>query len=194
MTDKRKILGLALVAATAISGFAASASMAGTLHVGANPAVITGHSDPKEGGGLQPHLLSLDGGISVSCATVTVEGTVQQTGVQTQTIQEGTITPTYQQCTVMGQLATVQMNGCKYTITGAGQAANTALVDIAGCTAGKQITIAVMGCTVSIPEQNGLSHVGRQKLWPGGQYTSHTRSDNRQCQNDAVGRPLPGTG
>src|SRR5262249_9148925 len=53
--------------------------------------------------------------------------------------------------------ATVKLNGCKYTLTG--QAELTAEVDLTGCTTGKRVEISVTGCTATIPEQTGLSHI-----------------------------------
>ena len=54
----------------------------------------------------------------------------------------------------------MRLNGCKFTLTGTGQAPNTALVDIVGCTnATTGITIQIPGCQKRIPQQNGLSHV-----------------------------------
>jgi hypothetical protein len=162
MIGKIKTLGLAFVALTAMSAVTASAVQASSLHLGASPAVLTGHSDPKVGGGFQQHILQIPGtGESAPfnsiCDTASFEGTIQG-----QTVTEGTVTATYSQCKLAGTAATVQMNGCKYTltgITGQGLAPRTFNADIVGCTAGKQIQIKTAVCTVDIPEQNNLSHL-----------------------------------
>ena len=45
------------------------------------------------------------------------------------------------------------MNGCKFTLTDE-QTTNTYLVDIVGCTPGKQVQIIVSnGCTIDIPNR-----------------------------------------
>jgi hypothetical protein len=60
------------------------------------------------------------------------------------------------------------MHGCKYTLTGAGHAANTSTVDIVGCTPGKSITIQSASCSLVIPEQNNLSHLVGTNVATGG--------------------------
>jgi hypothetical protein len=178
MISKIKALGLAFVAITAMSAIAASAAQAGQLDVGIQPAVITGHSEPG-----QEHVLTVTKSTPENkgekfnsfCPTASLEATTQ--GLK---IDELTATATYgpnaagAKCQLFGQPATVQMHGCKYTLTGtqttAGvlHPANTATVDIVGCTAGKQITIQSAFCQVVIPEQNHLSHVvGKNELTEG---------------------------
>lgn len=160
MIGKIKALGLAFVVTAAMSAVAASAAQAGSFDIGAQPAVIKGHSEAG-----QQHLLSVTrtaGGVfNATCKTASFEGTSQG-----QSISEATITPTYGEsegaptgCTLFGQSSVVKMNGCKFTITGSGQPSNTYLLDIVGCTSGKQIETKTAVCTFHIPEQNGLSHV-----------------------------------
>src|SRR6478752_1593957 len=159
MISKIKAFGMAFVGLIALSAVGASVAQAGSIDVGAQPAVITGQN---EIGGIKTiHKLkikSTNGAIqgNSECKNATLEGTTTgQTGVN-----EVTLTATYAECEFFGEPATVTMNGCKYTLTGSGQAANTALVDVVGCTTGKSIEIAVPGfCTLTIPEQNGLSHL-----------------------------------
>lgn len=160
---KLKAFSLALIAIMALSAALGSTAPAGQLDIGANPAVLTGHSEQitwffyKKTDGTQ---------LPPACNTSSFEGTavLQQEG-QSQTINEATLTPTFgtSQTTPntgcsFGSPTHIQMNGCKYTFTGAGQAANTFNIDIFGCTAGKTMQIKWSECTMDIPEQFGLSH------------------------------------
>jgi len=156
MIRKIRSLVLALVAVAALGATLASGAQAGALDIGAVPAVITGHS--VQG---QEHVFALTttagGKFVVKCPTASFEGTTQgQVGVA-----EQTVTATYGPNCVTGGggAATVQMNGCKYTLTGAGQAAFTELVDIVGCTAGKKVEIKTPICTMTIAEQAGIPHI-----------------------------------
>ena len=152
MTPKIKFLLLSLVAASAMSGLAASAAQAGNLDIGVQPAVITGHLETGQNTVFT--LTSTAGGkFNTSCKKHTLESTTQGTSVS-----EWTATTTKTECTAFGVAAQVLLNGCKDTFTGAGQPANTWLVDIVGCTSGKSIEIKTAICTLDIPEQNGLSH------------------------------------
>jgi hypothetical protein len=159
MIGKIKALGLAFVAVTAMTAVAASAAQASSLDLGSTPAVLTGHSDPAAQG-FQQHILQIPGKegsapFNSICDTASLEGSVAGPSPVT----EGTVTATYSACKLAGTAATVQMNGCKYTLTGAAQPATTFLVDVVGCTTGKQIQIKTALCTVDIPVQNGLSHL-----------------------------------
>jgi hypothetical protein len=155
MISKIRALGLAFVAVTAMSAMAASAAHAGTAHIGTNPAALTAHSETG-----QQHILSITGaGIFNSvCDTATIQGQVGE-GSGTQTVHEATVTPTYSSCKLAGTNATVRTNGCQYTLTGAGEGANTFSVDVVKCTTGKSIQIQTALCVVDVPAQNGLSHV-----------------------------------
>ena len=168
MIGKFKALGLAFVAITALSAMAASAAQAGTFDISANPAVITGHSDPKVGGGFQEHIFTLHTTkgetLNFKCPTASYEGTTHQkteegTPVQ-QEVHELTLTPTFGPgCIALGMPAQIVMNGCKYTLTGAGQPANTFLFDVTGCTVGKVMEIRTPICTFDILEHHGISHM-----------------------------------
>lgn len=178
MDRKIKALGLAFAAIAAIGAAAASATQAGSFDVGKQPAVITGHSEPVPGQQkFQEHVLQVQrtggGGIpfTLPCQTASFEGTTS--GLINNT--EATVTATYgtgqqasdpQGCLYMGQKVQTLMNGCKYTLTGAAHAANTATVDIVGCTAGKQIEVKNSACPLKIGEQNSLSHVVATQISP----------------------------
>ncbi len=163
MTGKIKTLGLALFAFAAFGLAAVQAAQAGSADIGAQPSVLTGEQNGN-------HVLTLQATDfqlwSTVCPVARFEGTVQgQINVT-----EGTFTPTYSgNGTAQCKFATffnaqVVMNGCKYTITGQSEGqtlAETAWVDVAGCTAGKHIEVRVAGglCTITIDEQNTLSHI-----------------------------------
>ncbi len=163
MIGKIKVLSLSLLAFAAVGAMAASAAQAGSLDIGAQPSVITAEDTAT-------HVFKTEdtgGGITeVTCPVARFEGTVQgQTDVT-----EGTVTATYSgnataQCKfAIFFNAQVVMNGCKYTITGQSNGQNlaeTAWVDVVGCTAGKHIEVRVAGglCTITIDEQNTLSHI-----------------------------------
>jgi hypothetical protein len=173
MIGKIKALGLACVAVAAMSAFAASAAQAGSFDIGTTPAVVTGHSEVN-----QTHVLSFKSTngspFNSICTTASFEGST--TG---QVVSETTVTPTYGSaeaaptgCTLAGQAAQVRVNGCKYTITGAGQPANTGVVDVTGCTAATPyIQIKTALCELRIPEQNGLSHLVGTNLAGGKEVT-----------------------
>jgi hypothetical protein len=159
MTSKIKALGLALVAVAAMSAVAASATQAGSFDVGAQPAIVSGHDEEA-----QDHLFTITPTdkqkppLKISCST----GWIEAATVGQQSLQEATGTATYGGDCKLGSVAVqVRLNGCKYTLTGSGQPANTATVDIVGCTQPMTgITITpFIGCQFRIPEQNGLSHV-----------------------------------
>jgi hypothetical protein len=129
----------------------------GELHAGEEEqeeesAVITGAQSTQ-------HVFTISAG-TVKCTNVQLEGTVSGEPGQI-TAGHVTITPTYSGCQGFGLAATVQMNGCKYTITGGQAELLTALVDIVGCTEGKKVTVnaGFGGCVATVGEQSGLSHV-----------------------------------
>jgi hypothetical protein len=101
------------------------------------------------------------GEMNAQCTQALYEGTITGSGSGAQTtVNEFTLTPTYTGCTAFGLNATINMNGCKYTVTGAGQPALTAAVDIAGCTTGKSIEVTVTGgCVLTLLQSNGLTHL-----------------------------------
>jgi len=166
MKVRIKTINLIFAAAAALAAFAAPQAQASSFDLGVSPAVVTGASEAG-----QEQLFSLQNTAktvtaNTKCQVGTLEGTTEG-----QTTEEITVTPTYgtgkgesseaQGCTTGGIKSQVIMNGCKYTITGAGQVEKTAIVDIVGCTSGKQIEInaSLGGCSLKIPEQNGRPHI-----------------------------------
>ncbi len=90
--------------------------------------------------------------VQEKCSVATFEGTSSVASGK-----DLTITPEYSNCTLGGLAATVNMNGCKYTLTGSAE--KTALVDITGCTTGKTMTWVKGNCTIAIGEQSALAHI-----------------------------------
>ena len=153
MTSMIKALGFTFMAITLGNALAAPAAPASQFDVGANPAVIKGSIDTTTH---TEHILQLQAGVDARCKIANITGETVGAGP----FEEITATAEYGSCKLAGQIAAVQMNGCKYLLTGKGQAAKTALVDITGCTEGKQIVLQNnLGCVVKVPSQTGLSHV-----------------------------------
>lgn len=158
MLTKLRLSGPVLILVAAICAIATSGVQAGQTDVGKQPASIFVHSEAG-----QNHVLSISntsgGKFSLVCPTATFEGTTQG-----QQVNEATFTPTYSAgvsggCSAFGVASQPVANGCKYTITGAAQPANTGLIDVVGCTSGKVMETKTAICTVDLLEQNGLSHV-----------------------------------
>jgi len=148
MNRNLKVLGLALVAALAMTALVASAAQAN------NEGKFTATSYPGtlHGEDTGTHVFTAAGG-TVNCTNATF------TGSFTEASKTQTITPEYSGCTAFGFIgATVTMNGCDYlfhlTGTGAGGAYNST-VDLV-CPAGKEITIDAGPCMISLPGQTGL--------------------------------------
>jgi hypothetical protein len=170
-----KGMGLALVAIASLSMVAASAAQAvpGEFHID------TGPSANVTGQGVGPQTLTFTAsGAQTSCAISTFESTVQGGNQIQTTTTELTLTPTFTGCTLFGAEAVVDMNGCKFTLTGNQPNPQTALVDITGCTPAPkaQIEITTPGCTVTIPQQHNIPHVTFENTNPGG-VTEQTDTD-----------------
>jgi hypothetical protein len=67
------------------------------------------------------------------------------------------VTPTYTNCTFIGQSASVTMNGCQYTITATSSTVGTAVID---CPTGKEIEVEAKTskCKVFVPAQTPLNN------------------------------------
>lgn len=175
MIRRIKGLALAVLALTATGAFTASAAQAAEIHVTQkNPVNITAELGV---GHQQTFVIGDNIGLPTptTCQQANIESTFSgQVGAAGQTTgNEFQGTATYTGCKSFGLNATVNVNGCKYTFTGAGQLANTYRVDVTNCTAGKKIEIIVpgIGCTVTVPEQHNLaanSHIFATNI-PNGQ-------------------------
>jgi hypothetical protein len=135
----------------ALGALTASSAFAAEFTFGASPATVTGSQVEVN---IFEVTNSAGGFVKVKCSEVTFEGTSS-----TASGKEITVTPTYGSCTLGGLAASVTMDGCRYTLTGASSPARTASVDIVGCTPGKAITVKKGNCTITVPEQSELSHV-----------------------------------
>jgi hypothetical protein len=134
MKRNLKALGLAMVAALALSAVAASAAQAATHHVtaGSAPAVVTAKDTVNT-------VFKITGGEhEVECSTTKYEGTL---AVATNT--EVTVTPTYSGChvdSIFGPSATVDVNHCAYVLGGETDANGDALAEVE-CETANEITI-----------------------------------------------------
>jgi hypothetical protein len=156
MVRNIKILGLAILVIAATGIVAASVAQAGIgeLHIETGPnADITGEQTEQL---VSKYTAS---GIETKCTQTLFEGTAPGAVAGQTTVTELTLTPQITGCTsFFGSSSTVNMNGCKYTVTG-GVSELTASIDITGCTAGKAIEIVSSLCTIKTPAQTGLAHI-----------------------------------
>jgi hypothetical protein len=146
--DNIKRLGFIFMLIAAMSMATATAVPASELHAATGPnASIFGNQTTQL-------TFTTDSG-TVKCTQALFEGTVASQTAGTTTTQELTVTPQYTGCTAFGLAATVDMNGCEFTTTGAGQPALTAVEDIVcNKTVGKVIEMtAAAGCTVTVGPQ-----------------------------------------
>ena len=108
MTRNLKALGLALMAAFALSAVGATAAQALEADVGAGGQTITGNQ-LNESAPHNNHSFVLSSGRAFACSTAVFDGTIENGDT------EVTVTPTYSGCLSNGtQPATVTHNGCDY--------------------------------------------------------------------------------
>lgn len=153
MIPKIRGLGFTFVVIMAMSMAASALAQASEFHAASGPNVsIFGEQTEQL-------TLSTDSG-TTKCTQVLFEGTAPSSTSGTTTAQELTLTPTITGCTAFGLTSTVDMNGCEYTITGAGTPALTADFDIVcNKTAGKLIETTTLTCTVTTPAQTLSGHI-----------------------------------
>lgn len=164
MKAKVKILGLALIAALAMSVFTASGAQAAPeLEAEAEGTVtITGEqfSAPEH-----PNHSFTSGSRVLSCATAKFEGTLEPNPDPSVTL-----TPVYSNCTASGLPVTVTHNGCNYTFYGGETGTGldhyvNGTVDVV-CPKGKAIEAHIYTgssshasgsalCTITVPSQTG---------------------------------------
>jgi hypothetical protein len=158
MTRTLKIFGLALGALTAVGAIGSSSAQAaaGELHFDA-PQVGTILTAEQV---TQLKFTLTASGLVVKCATAKFEGTSLAA-----TTTDVTLTPQFSSCTFGGVAATIDTNGCKYTLSGV--ASLTADAAITGCEGGKHLTITQGTCELTVPEQSELSHVVFENKNPG---------------------------
>ncbi len=141
-----KFLGVAAIAALAMSSMMASIASADDLTAESYPTTLTGNDDEVD------TIFSVDNG-PIKCTTSDYDATI--TGPTT-TI---TVTPTVSGCTFAGLAASVNFNGCHYLLHINGGGLTTGTVDIV-CS-GKEITVTAptvgtAKCVVHVPAQTGL--------------------------------------
>jgi hypothetical protein len=147
MIRNLKVVGLALGALFAMSAVGASAAQAtSSLDIGSNPAILTAQQKT------QLKFTLTASGLVVKCTTANLEGTTAASNVT-----QVTVTPQYSGCTLGGTATTIDINGCKFLITGT-NSARTAEVDIQGCNPGKHLTITQGTCEITVPEGGPYSH------------------------------------
>jgi hypothetical protein len=127
MIRNLKFLGLALVAALAMSSALANMASADVL---TSELAFKTTIDGKQGG---TDVFKVHGG-EVKCATVTY------TGSFTTGASSAEVTPTYDNCTFAGLAATIDMNECKYRISITGGTSTAGSVDIV-CIGTNEITV-----------------------------------------------------
>jgi hypothetical protein len=150
MIRKIKALGVALVAAFAMSAVAASAASAfPTFHSEFAGIVLTGGQT-----GIVANTLTTDLG-EMKCKVVRFSGSQ---GAMTTTTM--TLKPTYEECKIGGNSAVVTLNGCRYTFHLEEQAEPIeARMGIECPFAGGKIEIDTPECTITIPAQAPLGEV-----------------------------------
>jgi phage FluMu protein Com len=152
MIRKIKTLGIALVAAAALSALGASTASAVEFHSELEDTVLTSSETAAFNG-----KLTFDSG-TVECENTTAVGAI--TGKTTNTAR---LSPTFSGCTgTFGVSVTIRVNGCEKVLTTGGAKEVLHIV----CPPGKVIEITVPGCVVTIFPQtieNGISwtnHLG----------------------------------
>lgn len=151
MNGKLKALGLALMAAFAMSAVAAStagASEQAEFTADDYPAVMTG----TEKGGPEANFFETTPGTALHCDNSTYEGTLEEEST------EITVTPHYTSCeatTPVGNFnATIDLNTCNYLFTAGTKVQHGSTGEAhVKCPDGNSITITVATCTVHVPEQ-----------------------------------------
>jgi hypothetical protein len=154
MTRTLKALGLALLAACALSAVAASSASAATDFITCGTPQISSCDITGTG--------SATFGTKSSSLSVTCTSEVYSAKAESPT-ENATVTPTYSGCTAFGSNATVDTTGCTYLIRGSttsttntsgGSRGNTLASDVR-CTAGNSIKVTGAGCTISITGSAG---------------------------------------
>lgn len=147
----KRLLGLAVFSALAISAGSASAAQAAPpeFHFAQAPATITGS-------GAEDVFTTSVGKMKCKSSLL---GLAEVTTTTTMTL-----TPEYSGCSFLGLEGTVKTNGCTYVLHLVEESSPpTALMDIS-CPKEKQITLEAGSCVVHIPAQTGLSHIVFENL------------------------------
>jgi hypothetical protein len=149
MIRNLKFLGLALVAALAMSSVVAS--MASADVITSESGGVTTVSGSQEG----TDVFKVDEG-EVKCSNVTYSGSFNSGE------SSGLVTPAYSGCTFVGLIATIDMNSCQYRVNVTGGASTEGSIDIV-CPGTNEITVTapagVPKCVIHIPAQTDRTQV-----------------------------------
>jgi len=156
MSGKLKALGLALLAATAVSAIgavSASADFGGHFEVEGSGAFLIGSENATHNS-----RFSFDGGTAIECANTSYEGRGGGT------LAGFTLAPEYPTCETAGTKThnvTITPNGCTYTFKSTSGTHATFWII---CPAGKVFEIHHPSCTIKIPAQEHLYGVSYTTL------------------------------
>jgi hypothetical protein len=133
-------LGIAITAVLALSAIAAAAAQAGSLDLGAAPALLTGEQGTTASTKIKATVTSASGALltTAKCSQVSGGGTTS-----TASVTEFTLTPSFGGvggCELGGLSATIAFGSCTITLSGVGTAALTTNGSIVGCTSPATIT------------------------------------------------------
>jgi len=149
MTRKLKALSLAFVAVFAVNAMVASGASAEDLFTSDSvngKTLITGEQEPGS-----KHKFTVIGQ-PIECEKAVFHGTTAANSVN-----EITITPTYENCTYNGSAAQITLNSCKYTITAETNATKHNVIHLVECPTAAPILIHIIvggaTCTLTIIEQ-----------------------------------------
>ena len=153
MTRNLKALGLALVAALAMSAVAASGASATPFHFGSD------HSDHVILAGTQhagEDVFTTDAG-TVRCNTATYSGTINEADTAT---NEVSVTPAYSNCKAFGFInVPIHVNGCQYKFTAITKEGSNYEGKVDIVCPGNPISITAPGCEVTVGSQNALGSI-----------------------------------
>jgi|SRR5215213_7714462 len=161
MRGNLKVLGLALIAAMAMSAVVAAAAQAESPTL-----VLTGSASGTVKGSSNDNVFTVQGG-NVKCVENSgVKGARFEGTVTAEKSTEVKIKAAYgngsKGCTAFGVAATVNMKSCEYVFKSVkGSNPATATVNVACSVAGDAITVtaSALPCTVTVGPQTGLAHV-----------------------------------
>ena len=148
MIRNLKFLGLALVAAIAMTSVTASVASADVITAEATSTTLTGAQEGTD-------VLRVHAG-EAKCNTVKYSGSL--TAVSSPSF---TLTPTFTGCIFVGLSSTINMNGCSFKFNINPAAGNTTVTIDLVCAAGHEMTVTAPSsgtpkCIVHIPAQTGL--------------------------------------
>jgi hypothetical protein len=146
MIRNLKVLMAAATALTAFAALGASGAQGAEFHCSVAPCQVT--MKPDGTGTTAHHVITLIGGFSTTCKTVTGEATLSS-----KTSSEITISNIQGEgCSFLGQPSTLKSNGCHYLLGSGGTLTVT-------CPEGKELENNGFNCNYNIPAQGPLKGV-----------------------------------